>query len=102
MCPKFRGSFGFFTAASTAARQSVQRVADVLAKAGLVVYRENPADRRAPLLELTPQGADMLMTINALNEEWGRHIMARLNPEQLTMSADALEEIARILEEDEQ
>jgi DNA-binding MarR family transcriptional regulator len=83
------------------ARQSVQRVADVLAKEGLVVYRENPADRRAPLLELTPQGADILMTINSLNEEWGRHIMARLNPEQLTTLADALEEIARILEADE-
>src|SRR5215475_6585983 len=38
------------------ARQSVQRVADVLAKEGLVVYQENPADRRAQLLAQTPHG----------------------------------------------
>src|SRR5260221_4084500 len=38
------------------ARQSVQRLADVLAKEGLVVYKDNPADQSARLLELTPQG----------------------------------------------
>ena len=84
------------------ARQSVQRVADVLAKEGLVVYQENPANRRAPLLELTPHGADILRTISSLNEEWTRHIITKLNLEQLDAVADALEEIAHILETDEQ
>ena len=84
------------------ARQSVQRVADVLAIEGLVVYRENPANRRAPLLELTPHGADMLRTISSRNEEWTRHIITKLNLEQLDAVADALEEIAHILEADEQ
>jgi DNA-binding MarR family transcriptional regulator len=84
------------------ARQSVQRVADILAKEGLIVYRRNPANRRAPLLELTPHGADILRTIYALNEEWTRHVMTRLHPEQLDAVADALEEIAHILEADEQ
>ncbi len=72
------------------ARQSVQRVADVLAKEGLVVYQQNPANRRAPLLELTPHGAEILRTIYSLNEEWARHIMTKLNPEQLDAVADAL------------
>jgi len=84
------------------ARQSVQRVADVLAKEGLVVYQDNPANRRAPLLALTPHGADILRTIYSLNEEWTRQIMTKLNPEQLDAVADALEEIAHILETDEQ
>ena len=84
------------------ARQSVQRVADVLAKEGLVVYQDNPANRRSPLLELTPHGAEMLRTISSLNEEWARHIMTKLNPGQLDEVADALEEIAHILEADEQ
>ncbi len=84
------------------ARQSVQRVADVLAKEGLVVYQDNPADRRAQLLELTPQGGEILMTIYSLNEEWSRRIMTTLNPEQLAAVSDALEEIAHILETDEQ
>ncbi len=84
------------------ARQSVQRVADILVKEGLVVYQDNPANRRAPLLELTPHGADILRTIYSLNEEWTRQIMTKLNPEQLDAVADALEEIAHILETDEQ
>src|SRR5260370_37153750 len=84
------------------ARHSVQRLADVLAKEGLVVYQDNPANRRAPLLELTPHGAEMLRTISSLNEERRRHIMTKLNPGQLDAVADALEEIAHILEADEQ
>src|SRR5919197_2291273 len=36
------------------ARQSVQRVADVLARDGLCAWRDNPRHRRAKLLELTP------------------------------------------------
>jgi len=84
------------------ARQSVQRVADVLATEGLVVYQENPTDRRARLLALTPQGAEALRTIYSLNQEWARHIMTRLDPEHLDVVADALEVIASILEADEQ
>src|SRR5262249_24573732 len=84
------------------ARQSVQRVADVLAKEGLVVYQDNPANRRAQLLELTPHGAEILMTISSLNEECERQIITKLNTEQLAAVADALEEIAHIREADEQ
>ena len=49
-----------------------------------------------------PHGADILRTIYSLNEEWTRHIMTKLNPEQLDAVADALEEIAHIMEADEQ
>lgn len=80
------------------ARQSVQRVADVLAREGLVVYKDNPTDRRAKLVELTPRGIEVLMTIYALNEKWSQHIMAKLDPEQLTQIADTLENIGDILE----
>src|SRR5258708_39903181 len=65
------------------ARQSVQRVADVLAKEGLVVYQDNPANRRSPLLELTTHGAELLRTISSLSEDWARRLMTKLNPEQL-------------------
>ena len=84
------------------ARQSVQRIADVLAEEGLVSYKDNPADRRARLVELTPQGADVLATIYALNDEWSRNLMEKLNPEQLVEIADALDHIAEIFEADDQ
>src|SRR5581483_4260029 len=38
------------------ARQSVQRLADALATEGLVSYVENPAHRRAKLVELSSDG----------------------------------------------
>ena len=51
------------------ARQSVQRLADALAKEGLVVYKDNPADQRSRLLELTPQGrkSSLRSTLNKKN-----------------------------------
>jgi DNA-binding MarR family transcriptional regulator len=80
------------------ARQSVQRIADVLATEGLLAYIDNPADRRAKLVELTPRGAEVLATIYTLNETWSQHIMDKLDPQQLSQLADALEKIGDILE----
>lgn len=80
------------------ARQSVQRVADVLERDGLVSYKDNPADRRAKLVELTLKGTEVLMAIYALNETWSQHLMSKLDPEQLSQLADALETIGDILE----
>jgi len=80
------------------ARQGVQRVADVLVKEGLVVYKAHPTDRRTKLLELTPQGMDVLTAIYVRQVEWSQRIMTKLNPEQVAMVADALEDIGQILE----
>jgi DNA-binding MarR family transcriptional regulator len=45
-------------------RQSVQRTADVLADQGLVSYRDNPAHRRAKLVEVTDAGVAAVRRIN--------------------------------------
>ncbi|MCG5439588.1 MarR family winged helix-turn-helix transcriptional regulator [Micromonospora foliorum] len=47
------------------ARQSVQRVVDDLARAGMVELHDNPDHRRAPLVRLTEAG---LVTLTALLE----------------------------------
>jgi len=82
------------------ARQSVQRLADVLAKEGLVVYKDNPADHRTRLLELTPPGAAILAKIYAQSEKWSRHMMTKLDAKQLAKMCDALDKVAHILETD--
>lgn len=79
------------------ARQSVQRIADVLAKEGLVAYIDNPADRRARLVELTPEGAAVLNAIYARDQEWSQTLLAKLDPEQLAEVADILDSIGQIL-----
>jgi DNA-binding MarR family transcriptional regulator len=45
-------------------RQSVQRTADVLADLGLVAYQDNPAHRRAKLVEVTDAGLAAVRRIN--------------------------------------
>jgi DNA-binding MarR family transcriptional regulator len=52
------------------ARQSVQRVADLLEHDGLVTYEANPEHRRASLVRLTPQGLSTLRRIQAAQHEW--------------------------------
>jgi DNA-binding MarR family transcriptional regulator len=80
------------------ARQSVQRIADILASEGLATYKDNPADRRARLLELTPDGVEVLNAIYQRQVEWSLRIMKGLNPVELVEIAHALEDIGQVLE----
>jgi DNA-binding MarR family transcriptional regulator len=60
------------------ARQSVQRIADLLARDGLVSYEDNPSHRRAKLVRLTPQGATTLAAIQAAQRRWANELGERL------------------------
>jgi DNA-binding MarR family transcriptional regulator len=79
------------------ARQSVQRVADILEKEGLVAYEAHPNDQRTKLVGLTPAGLDVLTAIYGLQVEWSRGVMARIGSEQLVEATRALQAIARSL-----
>jgi DNA-binding MarR family transcriptional regulator len=80
------------------ARQSVQRIADILATEGLVSYEDNPTDRRTRFLELTSDGRDVLAEIYQRQVEWSLRIMQQLSPAQLAQIANKLEGIAQVLE----
>ncbi len=82
------------------ARQSVQRVADLLAAEGLTQFKVNPADQRTQLVEITPAGQTVLAAIYQRNNEWSERIQTRLDPEVFREVMDPLERIGRILEED--
>jgi len=55
------------------ARQSVQRIADLLVADGLCFYRDNPHHQRAKLLELTAGGRSALYAIDAAPARLVRH-----------------------------
>ena len=84
------------------ARQSVQRVANVLEKQGLVTYKDNPTDRRAQLVELTGQGRKTLAAIYRRNAEWSDRMGAKLVLRRLAKVTAELERAGQILEADEQ
>ena len=79
------------------ARQSVQRIADVLEEEGLIAYLDNPSDRRARLAQLTPEGVEVLNAIYLRQVEWSLQIMKHLNAAQLVDIADALGNVSRVL-----
>jgi DNA-binding MarR family transcriptional regulator len=81
------------------ARQSVQRQADILAAEGLISYQDNPADRRARFLRLTSDGTEVLAQIYQRQVEWSLRIMTKLTPNQLARLADALEDVAQVLDD---
>lgn len=79
------------------ARQSVQRVADVLAQEGLAAYEENPAHRRAQLLRLAPRGRSALRTIQAAQRVWADAMGAEIGEANLRKASDALGRVLRCL-----
>lgn len=80
------------------ARQSVQRVADILEKEGLIAYRAKPTDRRTSLLELTPKGFDVLKAIYSRQVAWSERVTNKLSPQNLEEATENLQQIAGIVE----
>jgi DNA-binding MarR family transcriptional regulator len=80
------------------ARQSVQRITDVLEAEGLVAYKDNVSDRRARLVELTPEGLKVLKAIYRRQVKWSEKLMADLDPRQLKEIANALEVIGQTIQ----
>ena len=77
------------------ARQSVQRVADLLAESGLAVYRDNPDDRRAMLLELTARGRSTLRAIQTAQRGWADALGAEIGERDLRAASATL---ARVID----
>lgn len=56
------------------ARQSVQRVANILVEKGWATYIPNPAHRRAKLLRATEQGRTVLSGLSAAQHAWANAV----------------------------
>ena len=80
------------------ARQSVQRVADLLARDGLASYAENESDRRAMLLHLTARGRSALRTIQASQRQWANELGAELGEKELRAAAATLVKMMDVMD----
>jgi len=56
-------------------RQSVQRIADVLAEKKLINYLPNPTDKRVQLVEVTPAGTVILRELEQQQQTWVESII---------------------------
>jgi DNA-binding MarR family transcriptional regulator len=73
------------------ARQSVQRIADLLETEGLIRYVDNPRHRRARLAELTGEGRSRLAMIQAAQRPWADRIGAAVGERDLHRTTETLD-----------
>ena len=79
------------------ARQSVQRLADVLVRDGFAVYEDNPAHRRAKLLRITPAGRTILRSIQRAQVAWADALGAKIGEEELRQASILLDRVLQAL-----
>ena len=79
------------------ARQSVQRVADLLERDGLTVYVANPGHRRAKLVRLTGRGLRALRTIQETQRVWADAVGAEIGEADLTRTNEVVGRLMRVL-----
>ena len=77
--------------ASQTSRSAVSRAVEALVRRGLISRSQNAADRRNLPLALTDEGQRVLSAIYAEAEQWLAARFARLTPEELDLSLQAME-----------
>ena len=75
------------------ARQSVQRIADLLAARGLAEYRPNPAHRRASLVAPTVAGWAAIESLRAAQHTWANRVGAEVGERELRQALSVVDKV---------
>jgi DNA-binding MarR family transcriptional regulator len=75
------------------------RMIDVLVERGLVTRVEDPSDRRAVLISLTPAGRRALQAKVGEYEAMRRQIAETVDPDERLAAADLMRRLAEVIEE---
>jgi DNA-binding MarR family transcriptional regulator len=75
------------------ARQSVQRVADILVARGWATYSENPAHRRAKLVAPTQAGREAVASLAEAQHAWANAVGAAVGEEELRRALATMRQI---------
>lgn len=80
------------------ARQSVQRIADLLVGHHLAEYRPNPAHRRAKLLAPTEEGIWAVRRITLAQHPWADSIGAQIDSDDLQTALHVMRQLTALLD----
>ena len=80
------------------ARQSVQRIADLLVEQGLAEYQPNPAHRRAKLLHVTEAGLAAMNKISPAHRVMADRLADALGTPAFAQVTESLEQLVVALE----
>ena len=79
------------------ARQSVQRLADILVTEGLAQYEDNPAHKSAKLLVPTAEGRNRIARLSGRQTNWANEVSNGLDLRSLVEARDLMQAlIARV------
>ena len=78
-------------------RQSVQRVADLLAQDGLTHYAVNPEHQRSQLVRITPLGRKRLSSIQRAQRVWADRVGREIGEAELRQATSVVDNLTRIL-----
>ncbi|GAB3450354.1 MarR family winged helix-turn-helix transcriptional regulator [Actinophytocola sediminis] len=79
-------------------RQTVQQTANSLAGDGLIVFQDNPRDRRARVITLTPRGRTALRQVEQRQAAWANDVADRISLTELRAATGTLRDLADLLE----
>ena len=82
------------------ARQSVQRVADLLVEDGLAAYQDNPRHRRAKLLVPTQRGREVIRAINTRQQAWADALGASIGEAELAQASTIVDRLTRAMRDE--
>jgi DNA-binding MarR family transcriptional regulator len=81
-------------------RQSVQRSADLLERAGLVEYVENPSDARAYLVKLTTKGRRTVRRLRRVSTQHTKNLSEGVSLRRLEIASRVLETLSARLDQE--
>jgi len=81
------------------ARQSVQRLADILAEEGLAAYQENPAHKSANMLAPTKAGRAAIARLRDRQSRWANEVSRGFSAKGLASCRDSLSALIARVEE---
>lgn len=84
------------------ARQSIQRLADILAEEAVVEFRPNPHDQRTQLLTLTRRGRNIFKDIQQKRDLWLKSLESKLKATGIEPTLKFLQDMENILNEETQ
>lgn len=80
------------------ARQSVQRLADILVAEGLAAYEDNPAHKSAKLLAPTADGRARIARLAGRQTDWANRMSAGIDAQSLIAARDMLKTLIERVE----
>ena len=78
-------------------RQSVQRLADILAREEILEYRDNPHHKRAPLVVLTQKGRVAFEAATRKQVAWANMLGAGVDPTDIRAAIELLQKLEQRL-----